>query len=286
MNKARNRLRAIHTMAQANFETWAHSPRTWIMLLFVIALCYVVCNTHVRMIQALGYTVHWGETMFYFLHNGWNITMTSILFLITVSEMPRRMGYQYNMLIRATRREWLFSQFLYCLWMALSMILLVMICAAIFMLPGIAPGSGWTDGERIAQEIITEQEALVPSFIRNSLSSFAACIVALLPMLLFWLSMVLVVLFCSLMGASVLGVLLYVVMLVGNVVFLMETFGGFPMPIYHATLSNITSAWPDSEWFKLFQAMAGYVIALGALMGGMLVRVLLVDLEFDAGQRI
>ena len=85
------------------------------------------------------------------LRRACNITMTSILFLITVSELPRRMGYQYNMLIRATRYQWLCSQILYCLWMTLLMLLLVVLCAAIFILPGVAPGNGWTDDIRIMQ---------------------------------------------------------------------------------------------------------------------------------------
>lgn len=279
MSNRWKRVRIVHVMAQANFESWIHSPRTWIMLLFVTAFCYVVCHNHEQMVQELG--VHWGETMFYILYNGCNITMTSILFLVTISEIPRRMGYQYNMLIRSTRNQWLCSQLLYCLWMTLTMILLVIVCAGIFILPGITLGGGWTDDLRIASGIMMEENALVPTFIRQNFTPLTACLYALLPTFFFWFSMVCIVLLFSLFGVPLVGLLFYALMLVGNVVFMVEMIGNIPMPIYYATLSNITIGCSGKEFTKYNQAMIGYGAVLSTILIVMFFRVRKNDLEFD-----
>ena len=286
MNKIIKKLQAVHVMAKGNFDSWMHSPRTMIMLLFVVALCYMVCGSHARMLRTMGFEAHWDETLFYVLFNGCNITMTSILFLVTVSELPRRMGYQYNMLIRCTRGQWLGSQILYCLWMTLCMLVLVILCTSVFILPGVAAGSGWTDDLRITQGFITADEALVPAFIRGSFSPLGACLYALIPMFLFWLSMVFVVLLCSLLGAPIVGVLAYALMLVGNVVFMVEALGNLPMPVYYATLANITTGWVDQEFMKVNQALRGYAVVIIVLLAAMGLRIKRTDLEFNAGQRM
>ncbi len=284
MSKNKGRVRAIHVMAQANFESWMYSSRTCFMFLFVTAFCYVVCGNHAQAIQGLN--MHWGETLFYILYNGCNITMTSILFLITISEIPQRMGYQYNMLIRSNRIDWLYSQLLYCVWMVLAMTLLVVFCASVFVLPSVIFKSGWSEDLRIAQGIITEEEALVPSFIRQNFTPFSACLYALLPMFLFWITMVSVVLVFSLFGAPVIGLVFYALMLMGNVVFMVEMIAGIPMPIYYATLNNITVGWPEKEFVKYNQAMVGYVVVLLTLFIIMFFRVKRIDLEFDSARRM
>jgi len=286
MNRLLNTLKSTHVMARANFDSWMHSPRTILMLLFVVGLCYVVCGSHIRMLRATTYEVHWDETLFFILSRGSNITMTSILFLVTVSELPRRMGYQYNMLIRSTRNQWLYSQIFYCLWMTLCMIVLVSVCAAIFIIPGVVPGSGWTDDLRIAQGIISPDQALVPAFIRENYTPLAAYLLALVPMFLFWIAMVFVVLLCSLLGAPILGVLVYALMLVANVVFMVEALGNFPMPMYYSTLINITAGWPGMEFTKISEALSGYGIAIMALVACMTLRIKWSDLEFNAEQRM
>lgn len=286
MSRLMKDIKAVHVMARANFDSWMHSPRTWIMLLFVISFCYMVCNGHVRMLRAQQFQVHWDETLFYILFNGCNITSTSILFLVTISELPRRMGYQYNMLIRSTRSQWLVSQILYCLWMTLCMLALVTLCVSLFILPGVVAGSGWTDDLRIAQEVITADEALVPAFIRNNFSPFAACLCALLPMFLFWITMVFIVFLCSLFGAPLVGVLAYALMLIGNVVFMVEAMGNIQMPIYYATLSNITAGWVDEEFKKVAQALVGYAIVIFMLLVAMFIRAKRADLEFNTEQRL
>ena len=126
----------------------------------------------------------------------------------------------------------------------------------------------------------------MPAFIRGSFSPLGACLYALIPMFLFWLSMVFVVLLCSLLGAPIVGVLAYALMLVGNVVFMVEALGNFPMPVYYATLANITTGWVDQEFMKVDQALRGYAVVIIVLLAAMGLRIKRTDLEFNAGQRM
>lgn len=272
--------KSIFVMAKANFDSWMHSPRTWIMLAFVITFCYIVTNSFIHGVEGLGYKLHFGESLFYMLYNGCNITMTSILFLITVSELPRQIGFQYDMLIRSTRIQWLISQLVYCLWMALCMLVLTVFSVSLFIFPTAQHGQGWSETTLIASGSLQGHEALIPAFIRHSFSPQIACLYAMLPMLLFWLAMVFVILLFSLLGVPLVGVMTYGLMLVANVVFLVETFGGFPMPVYFATLSNITSGWPENELVKFAEAMVGYGATILALLTCMFIRVKKTELTF------
>lgn len=281
MRKAINKsFDSLHTMAKANFDSWLHSPRTWIMLSFVITFCFIVAGSFIRTVSNLSYKFHFTEALFYMLYNGCNITTTSILFLITVSELPRQIGFQYSMLIRSTRLRWLTSQVIYCFWMVLFMLALVVISVSFFIAPATQSGQGWSETNLILTNQILKHEALIPVFIRDNFTPFTACLYALLPMFLFWFSMVFIILLFSLMNLPLAGVLFYALMLVSNVVFMLETIGNFPMPIYFATLCNIISGSPDKEWFQLSKAFIGYVTIIITLLVAMGLRVRKSDLRF------
>ena len=77
----------ILSMALANFDSWVHSPRTVLMLLFIIAICYLQMCGYKMTLNETGYTMHMGETLFYEFNFGCNMPMTTALFLIMVSEL-------------------------------------------------------------------------------------------------------------------------------------------------------------------------------------------------------
>ena len=90
----------ILSMALANFDSWVHSPRTVLMLIFIIAICYLQMCGYKTTLNETGYTMHMGETLFYEFNFGCNMPMTTALFLIMVSELPRKIAYQqYSVLL-------------------------------------------------------------------------------------------------------------------------------------------------------------------------------------------
>lgn len=84
----------VLSMALANFDSWLRSPRTILMLLFIAAICYLQMCGYEMKLNETGYTMHLGETLFYEFKFGCNMPMTTVLFLIMVSELPRRIAYQ------------------------------------------------------------------------------------------------------------------------------------------------------------------------------------------------
>ncbi len=282
--KTFKRIQTIDIMARSNFNSWLYSPRTWIMLSFVITFCYVVTSNFIGSIQVYSYCFHFTESLFYLLYNGCSITTTSILFLITISELPKRVSYQYNMLIRSSRIEWLESQMLYCLWMTLCMMALTVLSTSLFLAFHSLPGNGWTETAQIASEVIQENEALIPTFIRSAFMPWTACLYAMIPMFLFWLTMTFVVLLFSICRIPFVGLMTYAFMLVANVIFMVDPFYDFPMPIYYATLNDIISGLAGQEFLKVEEASIGYGIAIVILMASMCIGVKKTDLVFHSEQ--
>ena len=132
----------ILSMALANFDSWVHSPRTVLMLIFIIAICYLQMCGYKMTLNETGYTMHMGETLFYEFNFGCNMPMTTALFLIMVSELPRKIAYQQYSLIRSSRWKWMVAQILYCFMMVAAMVALILICIAIQALEVVTPGTG------------------------------------------------------------------------------------------------------------------------------------------------
>ena len=102
----------VLSMALANFDSWLRSPRTILMLLFIAAICYLQMCGYEMKLNETGYTMHLGETLFYEFKFGCNMPMTTVLFLIMGSELPRRIAYQQYSLIRSSRCRWMAAQLL------------------------------------------------------------------------------------------------------------------------------------------------------------------------------
>jgi len=262
----------VLTMARANLNTWLHSPRTLFMLFFIVALCYMQAGGFAITQSRLPYTMSWAESCFYVLSVGVNIPLSSILFLVTINELPQRISFQSTSLIRSSRMKWLWGQILYCLAMALMMVLLIAIFVSIFMLPS-APthGAGWSETKAITDGYINEKTALVPVYVREHFTPLTGSLLACVPLILFWFTMSLVVLGCSLMGIPLLGVLTYVFLLMANVIIYVEFFPWLSVPVQYATLRVMLFS-SDVEQ-RMLKTLMIYLVTDGALIAGMVCRV-------------
>lgn len=273
----------VLSMALANFDSWLRSPRTLLMLLFIAAICYLqMCGYEMTLVET-GYTMHMGETLFYEFNFGCNMPMTTVLFLIMVSELPRRIAYQQYSLIRSSRCRWMAAQLLYCLMMVVAMILLILICITAMALPLVTEGTGWSDAVRIATGQIEPYEALIDEFILNNFSPFTALLVSIIPMFCFWLTMVFVILLFGVWGAPVFGVLAYAFLMVANVTILFEAFP-FPLilPIQYATLQGIITGYTDLEIARIVKTTGVYAALIAGLIIVMMISVKRTEMNFHA----
>lgn len=278
---------AVATMARANLESWMGSPRTILMALFIFAICYIESGDYGLAFASFGHMPHWDELLFYAFVYGCNMRTTSVLFLITISEIPRRMAYQHQHLIRAGRTAWVKAQLLYCLWAVLFMQLLMALSMSLFLIPYTAPGWGWTEPGLVARGLLLEEECAIPLAVSSSLSPLAANLLAQIPIFLFRFVMVAVILLMSLYGQGVLGVFIYAFILIANRTILVEAFYGIVLPTDFSTLSGIVNTFQSHEWFAgasqeavVLITAVGYGIVLCILFGMMVHRGKRCDLSF------
>ena len=277
----------ILSMATANFDSWMRSPRTLVMLLFIIAICYLQMCGYKMTLETTGYTMHFGETIFYEFNFGCNIQMTTALFLIMVSELPRRISFQQYSLIRSSRWRWTMAQILYCFMMVVAMLLLILLFISLFALPLVTEGGGWSDTERIEQGFIQPEEALIEEYIRNQFSPLEAFMIAIIPTFFFWFVMVLVILLFGIWGKAVFGVLVYAFIMLAHVTIYFEYFPiPISMPIHFATLRNLVIGREGQEIAELMKAIAGYVVLLAGLVITMLISAKRVELDFYADNKL
>lgn len=272
----------ILSMALANFDSWLRSPRTMLMLLFIAAICYLqMCGYEMTLVET-GYTMHMGETLFYEFNFGCNMPMTSVLFLIMVSEVPRQIAYQQVLLIRSSRHRWMAAQILYCIMMVVSMLLLL-ICISLMAIPLVTAGTGWSDTVRIASGQIEPYEALINEFILENFFPFSALLLSFIPIFCFWLTMVFVILLFGVWHAPVFGVLTYAFLMVANVTILFEAFP-FPLilPIQYATLDGIIAGQTGLEVTHIVKTIGVYIFIILGLITGMMLSSKLIELNFHA----
>lgn len=281
--KAETRL-GVLSMALANFDSWIRSPRTVLMLIFVVAICYLQMCGYKMTLDNTGYTMHLGETLFYEFNFGCNMPMTTAIFLIMVSELPKKIPFQQYSLIRSSRWRWTLAQILYCFMMVLAMLFLILLCITIFAMPLVIPGNGWSDIIRLSQGIIESEEALIDVYIMNEFGPWRALFVAAIPMFCFWFTMVLIILLFGIWGKPVWGVLAYAFIMVAHVTIYFEYFPiNIVMPMHYGTLQNLTAGHQGFELEQLTKVIIAYIILILSLITTMLLSVKKTDLSIYIG---
>ena len=258
----------IVNMSWANFETWFHSPRTIIMLFFVFSECFMLMKGLDRMMMTYfeGARMHLMEMLAYRISEGCNLPVMSTLLLVTINEMPRNIRFQYYSAIRSNKRKWLSSQIVYCLMLSLFMMLIIIVFMLICAIPLAEPGYGWSDIERIEMGKSDWEQTIVNQFLIKNFSPHQAVVFCTIPVILFWFTMMLVILLFGLFGFSSFGVIIYMFMLVSNIILLIDVFGFFNFPIAYATFLRIGDENGGNEVLTLFNVFCGYLIIIGLIV--------------------
>ena len=81
--------RAMVALLRGQMIDWIHSPRTLIMGIIILLLTLLYANGYKVMLQSSDLFSYFGESFYVYLSSGFgNITLTSAMFLIMVSEIP------------------------------------------------------------------------------------------------------------------------------------------------------------------------------------------------------
>jgi hypothetical protein len=280
LKAAAKKRRPIMTMLSANLDVWIHSPRTVLMLVFSVALCYMEVTKSLSVLSAEGIILNWAEAPYKMFEYGINFLMSSILVFVMISEIPRRMPYQNYMLIRTDRKRWLTSQVTYSLLLILAVLIMLILCVLIFSLSWTARGEGWSDTTRIAEGMVLESQGVVPRYVREHFIPATAALYALLPVFGFWFTMATVVLLFSFLGASYIGLLICAFALLAQFV------GSYPFP-YPIRFALVQSMNPDAYGPELYwKAIAVYGTLNLVMIGAMYLRISRADLVFYAENKL
>lgn len=261
------KFRSAFALLQGQTSDWLRSPRTLISGLVILSLTYMNARSYTFVLESNELYSHWDECIFYYLSTGFgNISLVSVLFLVMMAEIPRRTPYQNSMLIRASRSQWFMSQVLFCLLITFLMIGTMLVLSMLMTLPDIAPGSGWSDLERLADPEANWGMQLTSEYIRV-VSPLQASAWAAIILFAFWFTMALVILFCTLLGYPHLGLILYVSILVLHITVLWEELPHWMqyMPVHFATLSAIGSKFEGHEMKAIF-IVSGFYLGLDIFM--------------------
>lgn len=195
----------LPSIIAADFSSWIHSSRIVISLICVLVYCLILSS------QSLAGKIN-GETILLSLEekvylqmcHGYN-KMGSLLFLLMISELPRRTAFHYYTAIRTSRWKWLLSQLVYIALISASILLIMTLLHAAIVAPSSTSSPIFTDDKMVAQGIYREDESIISSEVRKLFSPLQAILWASLPVYLFWCIMGYTVLLFSLLGHPLVG---------------------------------------------------------------------------------
>lgn len=276
-------VKSFLSMLHGQLVDWFYSPRTWFSLAVMLALAYMNAKSFIHMLNTTPLYAHLGECLFYYLDRGiGNSLMTSFQFLVMMSEIPRMASWQNSMLIRGRKGEWLAAQIAYGFLISLCTMLALLLFSALITLPHLTAGSGWSDVERImanADAMVDLQ--LTPSFI-HAVSPAKACLYAGAVLLLFWFTMAMVILLCTLHGKPTLGIVVFASLLALHITIMWEALPAQLnwMPAHFATTHAIADKFPGRELQATRAVLGAYLGINAVLIVGMRHRVKTMDLFF------
>ncbi|MEA5014252.1 MAG: hypothetical protein VB099_06800 [Candidatus Limiplasma sp.] len=270
----------IATMINANLSSWLRSPRTIIMLIAIVLLCHIEISRSIPMLKNEDILLNWFEMPYKMLESGVNILMSSIIFFVMMSELPRQMNFQNNMLIRSSRKRWLTAQIFYSFLLIFIVLVLLIACVLIFSLGQFPMDNQWSDTARIADGMPLDDSLMaIPTYVRERFTPLTSIVYASMPIIGFWLSMSMVILLCSLLGSQFIGVLICAFAMLAHFV------GSYPLP-YPIEFAIVQNMNPDFVGPSMYWKTLGtYAVLNTILIGVMFFRIHKTDLVFYAGNK-
>lgn len=279
MSENKRPMTGMRAALYAHGSLWAHSLRTVLMLAFALMMNFMLAKSEGARVMNAGIQVHLGEMLFSYLQQGFNMIMASLAFLVMMSEIPKQTPYQPYAALRMGRRRWLASLVLFCAGIVLLYLLLMLASAALFSLPYVTPGGGWSDSQRLAAD--PDAIPYIPSYVTASLSPLAAGVIAGAVLFLFWTAMAFTLLLASLCRAPNVGIVLCVAMITGSIVVLVESLPGLKLPDQFSTMGQIAAQFSENKLAAVGLALAGWLALDGLLAALMDRRVRRMDMVFS-----
>lgn len=230
----------LPSMIKADFTSWLHSSRVIVSLCCLVVYCLILTSQSlVSTVNGTKVYLSLQEKVYLQMCHGFN-QMGSLLYLLMISELPRRTSFHYYTSIRTRRWKWLLSQLAYIALIAAFILIMMTILYSIMIAPGTPVSDRFTDDIMIEQGLYSEEDGIIRTEIRRSFTPFIATMWAAIPVFLFWCIMGYTVLMLSLLGYPLAGPSLFGFILMGLTNVNWEAAPEwFHLPIEYANVSAI-----------------------------------------------
>lgn len=280
LNRENGKGKWLTSSIYAYFSLWLHSLRTALMLIFVLLMTFMLTETTKNSISARHFEVYMGETLFKYANNGFNLIMTSVAYMVMMSEIPKRISYQNYAMMRLSRMKWLCSLIVFCMLIAFLYIIAMFSFSALLSMSFVSPGGGWSDIERLATYENYEFMTPYTSEYIRIMHPMKACVLALFIQFLFYTTVTFIILVFSLHEMPTVGIVFCISMVLLGVTILFEYLPPFPLLSHFATLSGIESQVYENKFQHIAKCIAGYFVVIALLIASMVHRVKRMDVRF------
>lgn len=237
---------SVRALSSYNFDSWMHTPRTLVMFVAAILLCFVESRKLFRAYSIDGNSLNLTESVFLLASTGFNILLSNMLFLVMVNELPQKISFQYYALMRSSRKQWLNSQVLYCVEMVLAFLAILLFCSYAFCACNAAWKAGWSP--------IMEDESYgtyrwVSELLISNFSPFSALLIALIPIAWTWFTITMFILLMNMFDLGKLGLIIVAFALIADYISIQSSLPFSSMQ--YSTLLSIDSSGNGAKSFAI-----------------------------------
>lgn len=262
-------------LIKINLLPWLISRRTLLLFAAMLLYLFLLSNEQLQgfrrnLNMALGQT----ELFFIVMTDNRTPVLLSMFYFIMIAEIPKRINFQYQTLIRTKRLQWLGAQVLYCI--LLAFVVLLAITVFLYATSGLLTpwNFGWNNSVREAEGLYS----IMPEELVDVFTPWQTIAMTLLPLFLFWSVLGLLILFFSLLNIEgiAFGIIGFV-LCAPSIAFYGET-----TPIDFANFYTILGRGIKGYW----PAMGGWLVCILVLVLGMFLYIKAIDLRFDSQNRL
>lgn len=279
-----NKQKRFALLLWGDFRLWLGAPRTLWMICAMLLLCVLqVVRAWQGPLQE--HPLNALELIVFHFYDGFNLMMSSSIFLLGCSEIPKRMAWQQQSLIRSSRRAWLMAYIGQCIMMVVMTVALMILSTWLLSIGPMQPGSSWSDLERIEKMEILPSDSVIAPFLLENATPLQAAAMCLAPLCLFWFTMLLIILLFGMTSKPSLGLLLCAFAVLSYVCLMVDSgwLGYFALYRY-TRLSGMNLEYNGMAYFG--KVLLGYAAIDLGLITGMMILVKRAELAFSANAMV
>ena len=281
MGRKKAKFTAVLVVARMSLSAWADSPRGAFVLLAMAMMCYGALRELRLAMLPMGYGIPWAEAPLFAFHR--QSLLAGTLFLLLMTDLPKKGSAQNYQLIRTSRARWLSGQVTYCLLMVAVFVAVMIALSLLFAIPILQAGNTWSESAREQLGYALPAEASFPLATREAMPPARALLINIALSGAYWLGLALLILFSGLIGQSLFG--LVPAMVIQLLPWMVNTFVQME-PIYWFPGSYATVFLPQYAQFpgRELVAIAVFLSVDLLLVGLMFWRLKRADLSFVSNQ--